>query len=32
MTGRVDILWQIFEKNAKKLKMRSQGQKNVDFG
>ena len=31
MTGRVDILWLIFEKNAKKLKMKSQEQKNVVF-
>ena len=33
MTGRVDILlWRIFEKNAKKLKMKSQERKNVVFG
>ena len=30
MSGRVDILWHIFEKIAKKLKMNSQEQKN-DF-
>ena len=29
MTGRVDILWRIFEKIAKKLKMKSQEQKKV---
>ena len=29
MDGRVDILWRIFEKNAKKLKMKSQERKNV---
>ena len=27
MTGRVDILWGIFEKNANKYKMKSQDQK-----
>ena len=32
MTGRVDILWCIFEKNSKKLKMKSQERKNVVFG
>ena len=32
MTGRVDIVWHIFEKTAKKLKMKSQEQKNVVFG
>ena len=32
MTERVDILWRIFEKIAKKLKMKSQGQKDVVFG
>ena len=32
MTGRVDILWRIFEKIAKKLKMKSQEWKNVIFG
>ena len=32
MTGRVDILWRIFEKIAKKLKMKSQERKNVVFG
>ena len=32
MTGRVDILGRIFEKIAKKLKMKSQEQKNVVFG
>ena len=29
MTGRVDILWRIFEIKAKKLKMKSQERKNV---
>ena len=32
MTGRVDIPWRIFEKIAKKLKMKSQQPKNIDFG
>ena len=32
MTGRVDILWRIFEKIAKQLKMKTQEQKNVVFG
>ena len=32
MTGRVDILWRIFEKIAKKLKMKSQEQKNLVIG
>ena len=31
MTGRVDILRRIFEKSAKKLKMKSQERKNVFF-
>ena len=31
MTGRADILWRIFEKIGKKLKMKSQEQKNVVF-
>ena len=32
MTGRVNILKRIFEKTAKKLKLKSQEQKNVVFG
>ena len=32
MTGRVDILQCILEKNAKKLKMKSQERKNIVFG
>ena len=32
MTERVNILWHVFEKIAKKLKMKSQEQKNVVFG
>ena len=32
MTGRVDIQWRIFEKNAQKLKMKSQERKNVVLG
>ena len=32
MTCRVDILWRIFGKIAKKLKMKSQEQKNLIFG
>ena len=32
MSGRVDILWRIFEKIAKKLKMKSQERKNVVYG
>ena len=31
MTRRVNILWRIFEKNAKKLKMKSQERKNIVF-
>ena len=30
--GRVDILWRNFDKNAKKLKMKSQERKNAVFG
>ena len=32
MSGMVDILWRIFEKIAKKLKMKPQEQKNIVFG
>ena len=32
MTVRVNILWCIFEKIAKKLKIKSQEQKNIVFG
>ena len=32
MTGKVDILWRIFEKNSKKVKMKSQEWKNIVFG
>ena len=32
MTGSVNILWRIFEKIAKKLKLKSPEQKNVVFG
>ena len=32
MTGRVNILWRILAKIAKKLKLKSQGQKNFVFG
>ena len=31
MTGRVNIIWRIFEKIAKKLKMKSQEQKKRRF-
>ena len=32
MTRRVDLLWRMFEKSAKKLKIKSEEQKNIDFG
>ena len=32
MTGRVDILWRIFEKVTKKFQMKSQERENVVFG
>ena len=32
MTGRVDIPWRIFEKVAKRLKIKSQERKKVVFG
>ena len=31
-TGRVDILWRIFEKISKKFKMKSQERKDVAYG
>ena len=32
ITGRVDVLWSIFEKSAKILKIKSQDRENIVFG